>query len=326
MIKLSIIIPAYNSEKYILKCLNSILNDKFSDLEVIVVNDGSKDRTNEIIENIKDNRIRLFNNENHGVSYSRNYGLKKALGKYIMFVDADDTLEKDSLYKMMNVIIKENADIVIGQYIQQNKRIIKFNKSQINLIISALTAPNRNYLDSSLLGFVWGRVYSKKVLNNVLFDEKIHFKEDMLFNLDAYNNSNKIIIIPDKCYNYVLNDNSASFKFYPDYDLEIKYFYNILKNKVKSNIVNSEDLYIWGIYMYMNFLKHNLLHKESEGNCLKKIRKTFKNEMWCEIFDNVDSKTIDKKYKLLRFSFKKRLFVIIWIMYKINEMRNMNAK
>ncbi len=326
MVKLSIVIPVYNSEKYILKCVNSILNDKFSDFEVIIVNDGSIDKTKEIIESIKDNRVKLFNNDNHGVSYSRNYGLKKALGKYVMFVDSDDTLEKDSIYKMMTVIIKENADIVIGQYIQQDKKTIKFNELQKSDIISALVSPNRNYLDSSLLGFVWGKVYLKQVLDNVRFDEKIHFKEDMLFNLDAYNNSNKIIIIPDKCYNYVLNENSASFKFYSDYDLEIKYFYNILKDKAENGIINNKDLYIWGIYMYMNFLKHNLLHKESKGNYLKKIRKTFKDEIWCEIFNNVDSRAIDKKYKLLRLSFEKKLSIIIFIMYKINEMRTKYAK
>ena len=325
MSKLSIIIPAYNSEKYILNCILSIINDKFSDFEIIVINDGSKDKTKEIVENIKDERIKLYNNQNHGVSYSRNFGLKKASGEYIMFIDADDTLMPNSLYRMMNVIKNEEADIVIGQY-REKKENIKIDRLEKKDIISALISPNRNYLDSSLLGFVWGRIYSKRILKNVLFDENIHFKEDMLFNLDAYSNSDRIIIIPDKCYNYILNENSASFKFYPTYDLEINYFYNILKMKEKNQLIDNNDLYIWGIYMYMNYLKHNALHKKSKGNYLKNIRNTFENKMWCEIFNNVDSIKLDKKYRLLQKLFKKRFSIAIYIMYKLNEMRNKYAE
>lgn len=326
MIKLSIIIPVYNSEKFILNCLNSILDDKFSDFEIIVVNDGSNDKTREIIENISNKRIKLYNNENHGVSYSRNFGLTKASGKYVMFVDSDDTIERDSLYTMMNYVTKYKPDILISQFESKTDSLMKFEDSEIKEIIDALIVQNKNALDSALLGYSWGKIYSKHILKNVKFDEKLRFREDTLFNLNAYCNSKKIIIIPEKCYNYILNDNSTSFKYFNDYNEEIVYYLNVLRNFVTKGIISYDDFYIFGIYMYMNLLKHNILHKKNKNHYNSDLRKTFELSQWCEIFENVDSSLLDKKYKMLKFAFKNKFAFLIRIMFKINEMRNSYAQ
>lgn len=322
MTKLSIIIPAYNSEKFALDCLNSILEDEFSDFEVIVVNDGSTDKTKEIVESISDNRIKLFNNKNHGVSYSRNFGLKKASGEYIMFVDADDTIEHNSLKKMMSYVKKYNPDVIISQFYGNNSNLMIFEDNKIDDIIEALIVPNKNYLDSSLVGYACGKIYSKHVIKNVFFDNRIHFKEDTLFNLNAYCNSKKILIIPEKCYNYILNENSASFKFFDNYNKEIIYYMDILKTYVEKNIISVDDYYIFGVYMYMILLKHNVLHKKNKKNYNSDLQKTFKSSHWNEIFKNVDTKLLDKKYKILQFTYNNRMTLFIRIIFKLNEMRN----
>ena len=321
MNKLSIIIPAYNAERFILDCLNSILNDDFSNFEIIIINDGSTDKTQAIIENISDNRIKLFNNKNHGVSYSRNYGLKKALGDYVMFVDSDDTIKHNSLKKMMNYAKKYKPDIIISQFEEEKSDLMIFENKKINDIIEALIVPNKNYLNSSLLGYSWGKVYSKHVIENIFFDEKIRFKEDTLFNLNAYFNSKKIIIISDKCYNYVLNENSASFKFFDNYNKEIMYYLDILKPYVKKSVISMQDYYIFGLYMYMNLLKHNVLHKKNKDKYNLSLRKTLESDQWNEIFQNVNPNLLDKKYKILRFAYNNRMALMIRIMFKLNELR-----
>lgn len=321
MNKLSIIIPAYNAERFILDCLNSILNDDFSNFEIIIINDGSTDKTQAIIENISDNRIKLFNNKNHGVSYSRNYGLKKALGDYVMFVDSDDTIKHNSLKKMMNYAKKYKPDIIISQFEEEKSDLMIFENKKINDIIEALIVPNKNYLNSSLLGYSWGKVYSKHVIENIFFDEKIRFKEDTLFNLNAYFNSKKIIIIPDKCYNYVLNENSVSFKFFDNYNKEIMYYLDILKPYVKKSVISMQDYYIFGLYMYMNLLKHNVLHKKNKDKYNFSLRKTLESDQWNEIFKNVNPNLLDKKYKILRFAYNNKMALMIRIMFKLNELR-----
>ena len=102
--KVSVIVPVFNLETYISQCIESIVSQSYENIEIIVVNDGSKDRSEEIIQQYqkKDSRIKYFKRENHGLSESRNFALSKASGKYVVFVDGDDWLEKDMIAKMMN--------------------------------------------------------------------------------------------------------------------------------------------------------------------------------------------------------------------------------
>ena len=95
MVKFSFILCVFNGEKTINNCINSILNQTYSDFELIIINDGSLDNTLNIINLIKDNRIKLVNQKNHGLSYSRNVGIKNSKGKYILFVDSDDTISNN---------------------------------------------------------------------------------------------------------------------------------------------------------------------------------------------------------------------------------------
>lgn len=183
---LSIIIPAYNSEKYISNCIKSILNQKFSKkkYEIIIVNDTSKDKTLKICKKFKDKNqnIKIFNNKkNSGVSYSRNLGIKKALGKFVLFLDSDDELKKNSLKIINKIISNSSADLLISLDLKKDEKKI-FEKSNIlkKKNISALF----NIINKRLhfKGHCWNYVLNKNFIKkyNIYFN-KIRIFEDQIF-------------------------------------------------------------------------------------------------------------------------------------------------
>ena len=113
---ISIIVPIYNAEKYLNRCIDSLVNQTKKELEIILINDGSTDSSEDIINSYKDSRIKHFSNKNQGIGKTRNFGLKKATGKYIMFCDSDDYLEKDTCEEMFKKIEEDNLDLVICDF------------------------------------------------------------------------------------------------------------------------------------------------------------------------------------------------------------------
>ena len=120
MSEISIIIPIYNSEKYIVKCLDSILTQDCQDFELLLINDGGTDNSVNIINSYKDKRIRIYNQENKGAGSARNLGLKYAIGKYIFFIDSDDFILQNYLSVMLKFMKEYDADIVACQYKNKN--------------------------------------------------------------------------------------------------------------------------------------------------------------------------------------------------------------
>lgn len=202
MISLSIIIPVYNTEKYLADCLDSIFVSEKDDFEVIIIDDGSTDSSGKICDDFakKYRNIVVFHEKNHGVSAARNFGIKHAKGKYIMFVDSDDTLEKD----WINVLEKiDDKDIYfIDDRLDENeKNILKYivGRNEKNLIISAPTSK------------IYRRGFLEK--NNIKFEEKIIHGEDMLFLFEILCKTKSINIISKKIYNYRTYYGSSSRSF-----------------------------------------------------------------------------------------------------------------
>ena len=201
MADISIIIPAYNAEKYIEKCLDSIINQTKKELEIIVVNDGSTDNTESIVKNYKDKRIKYFKNKNQGIGKTRNFGIEKATGKYIMFIDSDDYIEKNECEKLYYKAENNNLDIVICD----------FYKVYDSGEIEQIHTPNFN--DSSLKDnpdiiteylCPWAKLYNRKMIidNNIKFVENLKY-EDAPFVIKALCTAKKIGKV-DECLNYYL--------------------------------------------------------------------------------------------------------------------------
>ncbi len=217
--KVSIIVPVYNSEKTIYKCLDSIINQNYSNIEVILVDDGSIDKSLEICNEYssKDSRIKVYHKENGGVSSARNYGLEKSTGDYISFVDSDDYIEKNMYGLLAETINKDKSDVAICNVYYENKdgkEIYGFD--YINKIFSKIEYPETAYYNSSILGYACNKLYSRNLIFNeknkyISFDTNITIAEDDLFNYEILNNNKDVrySYINDKLYHYVLNEEGA---------------------------------------------------------------------------------------------------------------------
>jgi len=201
MADISIIIPAYNAEKYIEKCLDSIINQTKKELEIIVVNDGSTDNTESIVKNYKDKRIKYFKNKNQGIGKTRNFGIEKATGKYIMFIDSDDYIEKNECEELYCKAENNNLDIVICDFykVYDSGEIEQIHTPNFN---DSSLKDNPNIITEYLCP--WAKLYNRKMIidNNIKFVENLKY-EDAPFVIKALCTAKKIGKV-DECLNYYL--------------------------------------------------------------------------------------------------------------------------
>ena len=208
----SIIIPCFNSEKYLQETIDSLLNQTYSDCEYIFVNDGSTDNTRSILEIIKsnDSRVRIINTENHGISAARNEGLKQVSGKYVLFCDSDDILETNAVEILVEVADKGNYDIVIAQYsILGQPQNTKANSFQP--IVADKTELFKLLAECKVFeNFIWGKLYKKELFDNYSFDQSLRIWEDIREMLKIVDRCKNGIVIDDCLVRYRQNDASIS--------------------------------------------------------------------------------------------------------------------
>lgn len=217
-IKVSLIVPVYNVEKYIEKCLMSLVNQSYKNCEFIFINDGTKDDSYKILKNLKkklnDNRIILLSQENSGVSSARNKGLEFANGDYVVFVDADDYLSEEYVDYMLSLIDENNADFA---YSIENFK--KKNELQSDKIFSKEITNNESV--ALLLGLnvtvgCWNKIYKREFLinNKLRFSTDLYYGEGLAFIIKVSQLAKKIIIGNKKVYFYRKNnENSATTKY-----------------------------------------------------------------------------------------------------------------
>lgn len=214
---ISVIVPAYNVELYILKCIDSILLSTFKDIEVIAIDDGSADNTLEILKSIKDTRFSFISLQTRsGLSIARNTGIDKASGKYISFVDADDWVSPCMLERFVNTVETLDADIVFCNHylVYKDKTInacdikedLQFaEKARIDQYIHMFMIKGmKEYEPYFPMGQVWGTLYNASLIknNNLRFTEGMQYKEDVIFNLYAAHHSRNIIRLNEPLYYY----------------------------------------------------------------------------------------------------------------------------
>ena len=167
---ISIIVPVYNVEDYLDKCINSIINQTYTNIEIIIINDGSTDNSYEICKSYKDKRIKLYSIKNKGLSGARNYGISKSKGKYLAFVDSDDYIEKDYIEVLYNNLIKEDADLSCCSLYEVFKNEIK-NKSKKDkyYVMNSYETIEKTFTDEGLNVYVWNKLYKKELFKNIKF-------------------------------------------------------------------------------------------------------------------------------------------------------------
>lgn len=214
--EVSIIVPVYNAEKNLHTCIESLMNQSFKNIEILLVDDGSTDRSGEICDNYKnrDNRIHVFHKKNGGVSSARNLGIDKSSGKYIMFCDSDDWIESDCIEVLYNKIIKFDTDIIYsGVYREEylNDVKVKDKVSGISQDISLNINELNNYfeyiinsIESPFLS-PWAKLYKGKIIkeNKLYFNERMVCLEDFCFNIQFLQHCNKLYFSKDIKYHYI---------------------------------------------------------------------------------------------------------------------------
>lgn len=311
----SIILPVYNSEKYIKLAMESVLKQSYKNFELIIVNDGSTDNSDNICKEYqqKDERIKYIYTQNNGVSSARNYALKYATGTYITFIDDDDMYEKDYLKELVNNVNKYNTDLVSCAYktINKKNRIINYS--------SDLTTSNlKEYIEilqpNLLINQLWNKIYKLDIIkkNNITFDTNIDLGEDYKFNLEYFSYINSQIYINKPLYNYRINDNGLGFKYRKNSN-EIKLSL-LRKLELLYNNNNYELNYIYKNYIiqYFSYFSNivdkrnnitkkeklieirNLIQKEDYRSKLKEINENsnIKYKLICNIM------LLEKKYIL----------------------------
>ena len=208
MSDISIIIPAYNAEKYMRKCLDSLIHQTKKELEFIIVNDGSTDSTEEIIKSYQDKRIKYFKNKNQGIGKTRNFGLTKATAKYILFLDSDDYLEKTACERLYQKIENDDLDVVICDFYKEweNGNIEEIHTPHFE---NASLKENPDILTEYLCP--WAKIYKRSLLeeNKIKFVENLKY-EDAPFVIETLVKAKKIGKI-DECLNYyVIHGNSET--------------------------------------------------------------------------------------------------------------------
>lgn len=234
----SIIIPVHNVEKYICRCLNSIINQTYKNIEIILIENNSTDQSFNICKEYekKDNRIRIYKTYKEGVSAARNIGLDFAQGEYITFCDSDDYYEKEYIYEMLNCIEAEDVDIVTCEYryIYDNSKIMQPYKERYRGVITKEEFCEKIYLNNQIGGFIWNKIFKADIIRNIRFREELKICEDTKFLMDILNNNNLKLYYLNVClYNYAIHQESA-----------VNNLKNLINNKNQSEYTSTYKLII----------------------------------------------------------------------------------
>lgn len=242
---ISIIIPVYNCENYIEDLLVDIQKQSFIQYEVILIDDGSKDRSGKICDYFckKDSRFKVIHIANGGVSNARNLGILKAKGKYIRFLDSDDRISEDSLKKMFEYIEYPEIDLIIGRFysereVWQSEVEGIYDKQSLYLDFS-------KYSFSFYYGVVWNKLYKREIIMNynIRFDTEINMCEDALFNFEYFRYINKVYYIKDEIYSYFNRENSLVSKVtYEENELIEKKCIRVLVDFLEQEEIENEEL------------------------------------------------------------------------------------
>ena len=334
--ELSIIIPAYNCESYIERCIQSIVESETSiNYEILIINDGSTDNTRKICEEIEKNNknVKLYNKKNGGVSEARNLGIKKSKGRWITFIDADDYVSSNYIDVIEKSVIKESL-VICNNYCVNNEGECIINpffpptqniKENIILMILFIENGIQKEIKLPSIRAIWGKIYDANIIkeNNIEFAKGVRIFEDGLFNLEYLRYIDKIVFINEPIYYYIDTPKSATKKYQKDMIFEDKIkIKEINKSLVDTNIDNKRNI----INSYMNnlfidYLIIDLYHKDNKNTLKQRIaslKKIRKDKTYGQ-FSLRDTRLLNMKKKLIIICMK---FHLYWIIEVIMYLKN----
>lgn len=270
---ISVIIPVYNVEKYLNRCIDSVVNQTYTNLEIILIDDGSSDSSGKIADEWgkRDKRIKVIHKKNEGVSVARNYGVELARGKYIGFVDSDDYIEKNMFEILYKNILYTNSNISMCNYYIVNQDYTYNHKHNINgnlLIIENqqdfFKLLNRNYYR----GFVWNKIFEREIVRNIKFDEKIHMCEDLLWVSRIATESIKYCFDNRCLYYYVKREDSAYNSGMTEKNISVIKAYESIIKMLEENKIKCVDEYKVTLFYWQRDIEKNIKNK----NLVRKLK------------------------------------------------------
>ena len=306
MIKVSVIVPVYNTEKYLNRCLDSLVNQSLKEIEILVINDCSTDNSKNILDEYekKYQNIKVFHNKtNKGIGYNRNLGIKKASGEFIGFIDSDDWVEKNMFEKMYNKAKRDNLDLVICNYfrklmkedelidIESDFNIKYFDNTSLekspNLLLDINTAP-------------WNKLYKKELIENIKFPEDLKY-EDAVFVMESLAEAKNIGMVEDKL-NYYLVRSKSETTVMNEKVFDILTITKIIENNFKKTKYYDDIKDFVEAYIITNLFRYTLQQKYQEDKLLKT---KFIDEVFNYLNDSFPNWKKNKIWK--KRSFAKRL-------------------
>lgn len=315
-LKLSVIIPIYNDEKYINRCLLSIMAAQMEDYEIILIDDGSNDESLSICTawEKKFSEIRLIHTPNMGVSHARNIGIDAANGKWMVFIDADDYIFSH-YFKKLTTLLNDKTDYILFSYLENKHGKIAqhndmfFEKSNDIKYTSMQEALKLIFEAKEVQGYVWNKVFKRQIVqqHQIYFNEELMYNEDLLFCYEYLQYTNQIIYIKNYLYCYVKNEGTAVTGKVNDAIVDgLKSFKYMLR--VKSKLPEISYQYIHVAYMYMNcYLLKSALKR---------------GYTHIQLIENIRMNIISEKFKYLRiYNYEVKLLTILirimpeWLFY-----------
>jgi glycosyltransferase involved in cell wall biosynthesis len=324
MKRLSIIIPVYNADKYLEECLRSVVKNNYADMEVIIVNDGSRDDSLSICNKYKDldNRIQIIDKKNTGVSDSRNVGIRASQGQYIMFLDADDFMESDSFNIVIEDINSNKYDFIAYSYYTFKKNDAR--KEELYAIdkeCSDLQVIREYMLASSTLNTCWGKLFLAKVIkdNQITFRTDLKIGEDFVFVAEYFMKIRSAIIKNVPVINYRQHGESAMHKY--DFMTRIWYTDYLFRfNKGCLEMIEDKEIMNKMYVYYLRVITNIMLEfARSNKSLVKLYKKAFEFESINEIIDTIDIRSTSSYKKFECALLKKRWYSIMSIYFRIKS-------
>ena len=304
--KISIIIPIYNSEKYLEKCLESVTTQSFKNIEILLINDGSTDNSLNICYKFekKDSRIKIITKENSGVSGARNIGILNSVGEYIVFVDSDDYCQSNMIESIIKNINENELLIFSYNKVMKNKEI-NYSAGKIDI--------NKNNIEEKIVnedrigGYLWNKVFKSSIIkeNKIKFDSNITFCEDLLFVFEYVQKIEKIVYLEDTLYNYRIRKGSKTSNMFSKKNISMLNVYSSLIDLTKNDNIkeNLKFNYLMMFYQFRNYynltdIRNDILKEESEIQKKQSIKKKIKLKL-IKNFPQIYLKLKKMKYRNL---------------------------
>lgn len=338
----SVIIPVYNTEKYLESCIESILHQTYQNLEIILVDDGSTDQSPAICDRFaeKDSRIKVIHKENEGLGYTRNCGLKHAVGEYVSFLDSDDILDEDTYEYCIREMEKYQADACFfgrktftesGEYtvnsnipeklVYRGKEVVEeFSKHYIGWLQHEQTMP---YIKESSCCALYRRDIIEK--NSLQFpSERECLSEDAFFNMDVCRNAACIIVIPKDFYNYRYNPNSLTKKYDKERFKRIIGYYHKLLEYIEQfpEVVDARERVDYKFFALIRGIIKREIEESALLECrevIQKIKEISTYEDVISVSSKINTDNVDKNTKIFLSWIKNQKFIIIYLFYKVRK-------